>query len=315
MSAAALELYKEIMSISRIEAMIGDGETEGINLECKAPTVQRLTRDIKTQLARAVSGFSNCDGGVIIWGVATTKHSHSGLDVLSHIEPLGNCKHFEQQISRAIPSVSMPNIIKHQTTVIKKRSTDTQGLVVALVPKTSGDPVQSTVDNHFYFRVGDGSVIAPYELIKGLFAAIASPDLLPVFLSELVKENEDGSWVVPIGIQNASSATAEHVKISVIIENPQDCTLIKAPSFRDQSSMNPGKKIFMTEFDGVIHRGLNEFIGNLVVTMEKNRRSKRRLDITVVLYANKMVASQTSYCLKLEKKGFSAKVIEQQSLY
>ena len=128
MVEASRQLYDLLTRYSYIEELMSNGETEGIYLECKAPVSPQLTREIKANLARAISGFSNTTGGVILWGVSTTKHTHSNLDVLSQIEPIGNCKQFARQIENAIPTLTTPSIIGSDTKIVLKVKTDTRGI-------------------------------------------------------------------------------------------------------------------------------------------------------------------------------------------
>src|SRR5687768_16740518 len=98
MSDAGFTLYETITSYAHLQEMIATGEAEGLLLECKAPVDPRLTKDLRVTLGEAVSGFSNTAGGVILWGVSTTRHGHSGLDVLTQLEPLGAAKSFARQV-------------------------------------------------------------------------------------------------------------------------------------------------------------------------------------------------------------------------
>lgn len=68
----SLELYNELNKYENIERLIENGESEGLYLECKAPSKPSINREQKAQLAKAISGFSNTEGGVIIYGVSTT---------------------------------------------------------------------------------------------------------------------------------------------------------------------------------------------------------------------------------------------------
>ena len=70
MPEAARQLYEFLDSYSYLEELINNGETEGIYLECKAPVSPQLTRDMKANLARAISGFSNTAGGRFFWVLA-----------------------------------------------------------------------------------------------------------------------------------------------------------------------------------------------------------------------------------------------------
>lgn len=136
MSDGALALFDSLSSHADLQELIDDGEAEGLYLECKAPADPRLTQPLKAHLAKAISGYSNTDGGVIIWGISTTKHQHSGLDVLTQIEPIARCRRFQQQVDKALPTLSTPNTLGAQTKVVKQRPRDTRGIVLAYIPSS-----------------------------------------------------------------------------------------------------------------------------------------------------------------------------------
>lgn len=298
MTDGATEYFKSLSSFSRIKELIDTGESEGLHLECKSPQQPLLSQEPKAHLAKAISGFSNTAGGIIIYGVSTTKHGHSGLDILSQIEPIANCKVFEQQVKRAIPTLTTPPCLSFQTAHILEKKEDKRGIVIAYIPENIGDPVQSVKDNLFYLRTGDEFSVAPHEIIKKLFSANESPDLAPVFLGELVISEADGTWKIPIGVGNKSSAVADKVTVSVTIKNSSVCSAINSSGFNDASEFNPGIRIFMRELDGVVHRGLNLMVGDLQVKMKVGRRPKRRLDLSMTLYANKMRAKKYEYSIR-----------------
>lgn len=101
-------LFASLSTYADLKELIDNGEAEGLYLECKAPAEPRLTRDLRAHLAKAISGFSNTAGGVVIWGISTTKHAQSGLDVLTQLAPIGECRRFQQQVEKAIPSLTTP---------------------------------------------------------------------------------------------------------------------------------------------------------------------------------------------------------------
>jgi hypothetical protein len=312
---AAAGLFEGLQTYNDVEQLIANGEPEGLHIECKAPSEPRLSRDLRSHLATALSGFANTAGGVLIYGVSTTRHEHSGLDVLSQMEPIGHCKSLDHQIKRTIPVLSTPPILNCQTKTLTRNPTDTRGLVLLHIPHVKGDPVQSTVDHLFHFRTGDEFKPAPYEVIKRLFAATDAPDIRVTFDSALVKREKNQSWVIPIVVENSSAAIGEHILISVTIENPSACESISSGEFRDVSDINPGKSILMLNIQGVVHRGMNMVAGRILVTMKKAKRAKRRLDLTLEVYANKMRARQFRFSVKLAKRGFSVKNVGEQFLY
>ncbi len=317
MENAALKLFESINNFSKIEEFIAEGETEGLYLECKSPSIPRLDQEYKKHLASVLSGFSNTEGGIIIWGVSTTKHLHGDLDVLTKIEELGNCDNFAKQIETSIPQLTIPAITRSQTKVIKKSKKDNRGIIITYVPKSIGDPVQSNKDQHFYFRNGNEFTKLPYEMLKRLFASTESPDLHVLFDSRLVIIKEEGVWEIPIILTNNSSAAAEKTKVVVEMKNEKYCQEItSSKEFRDISNVNPDKKIFISEIkDNVIYRGLNSVSGSIIVKMKKEKRFKRVLKINVTIYSNKMVAREEKMSIYVSKSGISVRKEGEKYLY
>lgn len=315
MGDAALKLFESIGNYSKIEEFIAEGETEGLYLECKSPSVPKLIQKEKSELASALSGFSNTEGGVIIWGVSTIKHLHGNLDVLTQIEELGNCDYFAKQIETSIPQLTIPAITNSKTKVIKKSKRNGRGIIITYVPKTLGDPVQSNKDNHFYFRAGDGFTKLPYEMLKRLFASTESPDLHVVFNSELVNVKGEGIWEIPIILRNNSSAIAEKTKVIVELENKDYCQEIRFDKFRDISYMNPDKKMFITDINDIIYRKLDVVAGKIIVKMKKEKRFKRVLKINILIHSGKMIAREEKMSVYLSKEGISVKKEGEKYLY
>lgn len=312
---AAFELYKNISSYRRLTEMIEDGETEGLHLECKSPSSPRLNSGAKAVLAKTISGFSNTAGGIILWGVSTTKHEHSGLDVLSQLEPIGSANRFEQQLRVAIPALVTPALLDYATKIIRQRPGESRGIVVTYIPKYIGDPVQSVIDNRFYFRSGDEFVVAPYEMIKRLFSATVCPDIRPALRKTMITKESDGTWSIPISLENRSSAVAEHVNTNISVINPSACESVAAVGLQDTSNINPGMTIFAVDVRTVVHRGLRLRLGTLKIKMKGGSRPKRRLDLAIEVYADRMRARQTSYSLTLAQSGASIKKTGEKFLY
>jgi len=315
MSSAPQQFFNSLRTYADLEALIAEGETEGLYLECKSPSSPILNKDLRVMLAKAISGFANSSGGVVAWGISTTKHQHGGLDVLSQLEPIANCNNFMRQVMRSSITVTTPRVQSIESRIILAQPGATRGIVLTYIPQTLGDPVRSTEDDHFYFRSGDEFTIAPYELIKRLFAATESSDLSVHFLPSLVKTETDGTWTVPIILTNRSSAVAENIKMSVTVENPAACDSVLLPEFRDSSEVNPGSKIFMSTDMGVIHRGLNNLVGSLRVKMKKHKQAKRVLKLRVSIYANRMRARSVHATISLAKKGFSVTRVSETYVY
>ena len=315
MTDAARSLFDGLDAYGRLQELIENGEAEGLHLECKAPVEPRLTKELRAKLAEAVSGFGNTAGGVILWGVSTTRHAHSGLDVLTQLEPLGAVRTFARQIERSVPTLTTPAVTNSITKVLHDSAGSSRGIAATYIPQSLGDPLQTNADSRFYFRNGDEFTVLPFPMLKRLFAASETPDLAPIFNERLVRLEADGRWYLPVAVQNRSSAVGEYVKLVLRIENPDACEAIDPQGFADLSSVNPGEHIFVADPAGVIHRGLNLVVGSVRVRMKVAKRAKRVLRLHIVLLANRMRGRQWSFTVQLAKSGFSVTLTGDEYLY
>jgi hypothetical protein len=312
MKQAGEVFYDSIKNYSDLEKLVLDGESENLFLECKSPLTPTLSADLRKTLAKALSGFSNTNGGVIIWGASTTNKTHSGLDVITQIEPIGNCNKFQREIENRIPMLTIPAITEYHNKIIKKKPTDTRGVLLTYIPKRAGDPIQNAEDEYFYFRSGAEFVKTPYEMIKRLFSANESPDLTVEFDSRLIKM-ENNVWNFPLCLCNNSSAAAEKIKVFVIVENFEECEEFHITNFRDNSHINPQyKKALMYDVNEVVYKGLNLNIGDVKAKLKGKKRS---LTIKISLYANKMIGKEIKYKIYLIKKMFRTMLLEEKYKY
>ena len=84
------ELRKLFDSINyeHIQEFVTENRQEGIHLEFKTiPRSPHLERDARRNFARALSGFANSDGGIIVWGIDCRK-DEEGVDAAQSCEPI-----------------------------------------------------------------------------------------------------------------------------------------------------------------------------------------------------------------------------------
>ncbi len=310
----ALRFFDTLRNWRALSDLIAAGEAEGTHLECKAPTAPQLNRDLKATLAQALSGFANSNGGIVLWGVSTTRHTQSGLDVITQLTPIANASHFAKQVDTAIPTLAYPTLTTTPSRVVRERPTDTRGIVVTHIPVTAGDPVQSLTDKRFYIRSGDDFVEMPYEMLGRMFASTQAPDLRPKFDARLIKR--DGlQWTIPLLVENLSSAATGATRISLEVLNHSACDSISIAEFNDVAGVNPGKRLFTLDRSDPIFRGMNEVLGNLIVTMKRERRPRRLLQVAIGTYSTNMRARRHSFTVHLTQRGFAVRGVKMDYYY
>ncbi len=315
MADPARALFESLTTHARVQELIDAGDAEDQYLECKAPHGPQFNRDMRTKLALCASGFGNSGGGVVLWGVSTVRHEASGLDVLTQIEPIGNVKRLAQQIDRALPGLTTPRLALEPSRMLHRAKVDIKGLIVTYIPPTPGDPVQSTVDRHFYFRSGDEFIKMPYEMLQRMFAGTAGPLLRPLLEAQLVQCDEKGIWRVPIVLRNESSAAARDANVTVWVENPEACASSSGEGLRDASDVNPGRTVFVSSVDAPVFRGLEQMVGWLAVEMKKGRRPRRILRLRIRVFADRMRATEWIFKIHLAKTGFSIRDVKERFVY
>jgi schlafen family protein len=261
--------------------------------------VPRLSKEMKNYLAKALSGFGNANGGIVVYGVSTIKHEHSGTDVLKQVEYVGACSDFANSIRAVIPRLTTPPIMNSEVKTIKDNETETKGIVIVYCPKTIGNPIQSTCDDHFYIRMGDEFKYLPYDILKGLFFSISSPDLFMVLTADMVKQEEDMSWNIPLKIGNRSNICAKDTALIMSVLNDNDLLEIHVLKMRDISDINKGDRTFQFRADVSIYKHLDMVISPLRI---KEKSGKNEIVLSFLLLADNMIARRQTIIIKIDDK-------------
>ena len=145
---------------SAIDGFIDDRESESLFLDFKRATNngagKKLDPHDRKNLAKAISGFGNSEGGLIVWGV-DCREGDDYADVARAKFPIEDAKKFESWLEGAISSCTIPPhpTVKHHTILKKDNKT---GYVITFIPKSKIEPkslghwVTFTVDNIGRFK-------------------------------------------------------------------------------------------------------------------------------------------------------------------
>lgn len=127
--------------------------------------------DRKT-LSRALSGFANSDGGVIIWGVKTSKDS--GVDVPEQGKELIDCRRFSALVDDAVSGLTIPPVPGVRSVSIPL-SDGLTGYVVTLIPSSPAVPHQAVNGNLYLIRAGSSFVPVTHTVLAGMFGRRPAP--------------------------------------------------------------------------------------------------------------------------------------------
>jgi hypothetical protein len=149
------------------EEMIGK-QFENSYLECKQKSRSERSetdQSDESNYAKALSGFANTSGGILIFGLKADKEND--VDSINAITPITNVNKFESRL-RELES----RIVERPINGVEYRSILTsgeEGILAVYIPQSVWLPHRSTKDSKFYIRAGGTFQSIDLNLVEDLF--------------------------------------------------------------------------------------------------------------------------------------------------
>src|SRR5579863_1720871 len=163
MPSHAEDLFNKYRNVSAIEKLID--QFEDAYLDCKEWPVSDDSAAQK-MIAKAVCGFSNADGGVLIIGMKAQSRSKDEPDVITTKAPVPDTKLVSSRVLDWVGNLVEPGIVGLHVREVKESKGKKSGYVVAFVPGSEGRPRRSRKDSKFYQRIGSGTFPMEYFQIE-----------------------------------------------------------------------------------------------------------------------------------------------------
>lgn len=211
-----------------IDDFIINQQTEELFLDFKqAVSVGKnfvtLHRDDRKNLSKAISGFGNSEGGVVIWGVECSRDCEVG-DVAKSKVKVKNVHRFLSWLENAISGCTIPSHNKVRNHIISSDENG-DGFIVTYIPRCEIAPLMSTTNGAIYIRSGSNNVPAPYAVISGMFGRRPQPNIELLVSNKSLEalENADEDMLYPKSIDNPPD---KYIKISFTIQANNNSNVI-----------------------------------------------------------------------------------------
>ena len=138
-----------------VRNFISEGATENLHLDFKTVRDDQLSsRDDRKNLAKAISGFANSEGGIIVWGVDARPNS-DGIDCAVGEKPIANLKRFVSKLSEYSSQASSPLVdgVTHNGIL----SGGGSGFAATYVPQSDAAPHMAKLGEDRYYKRNAGS--------------------------------------------------------------------------------------------------------------------------------------------------------------
>ncbi len=225
-----------------IDEFILNMQTEELFLDFKqAVSVGKnfttLHRDDRKNLAKAISGFGNSEGGVIIWGVECSRDLEIG-DVAKAKVKVKNVHRFLSWLENAISGCTIPSHNKVRNHIISCDDNG-DGFIATYIPKCEIAPLMTTGSNTIYIRSGSNNVPAPYSVIAGMFGRRPQPniDLLAGNRRLEVLFNAEDDMLYPQSLDNPPE---EYVKINFALQAMNSSNVIARELYLSCNTLETG---------------------------------------------------------------------------
>ncbi|WP_075306142.1 helix-turn-helix domain-containing protein [Hyalangium minutum] len=169
--------------------------------------ISDVDQHLQAVLSKAIAGFANADGGVIVLGVNAPQGQPPSLKLIA---PLND---FEQEVNSYIPrSTSFP-VAGAETKKVPFQG-QAGGVVLVYVPKSDLAPHCSMKDRRYYQRIGDSFLPMEHYQIADMFGRRHQPRLVP-YVEASRDINSRGGMELIVGVKNVGVAIARYVYLSV----------------------------------------------------------------------------------------------------
>jgi hypothetical protein len=221
----AADLFRDLRDRGEtaIDDLIDSRQSEELFLDFKRSSNngvgRRLSDDDRNNLGKAISGFGNSEGGVIIWGV-DCRPDQARADVATAKVPIEDAVRFKSWLEGVTSGVTIPAHPTVEHLVV--HSTGAGGFVATHVPKSYLAPHQCLSPMQFYMRAGSNFLPVPHAVLSGLFGRTPQPNLVHMWSIPPAQIEDKNAVLFKVGLllANRSPAVARDVYVSVRLTPP-----------------------------------------------------------------------------------------------
>ncbi len=165
--------FEQLRNLAEIQALVG--QTEDLHLDAKEWPAR--DDDAQRVLAKALSGFSNADGGILVVGLEARSPAKGDPDVIQGLKPVADAVAVKSKIENLIGNLIEPPLPGIRVAEVLAIPGQPSGFVLVYIPPTDGLPVRSRKHSNFYMRVSAGTFPMEYFQLADMFGRRQRPVL------------------------------------------------------------------------------------------------------------------------------------------
>jgi Putative DNA-binding domain len=294
MSSTAEALYASLSSEAALERMVAERREEDLYLEFKQKrdaSTSELHDDDRRSFSKALSGFANADGGVLVFGVRTAK-TQDGIDRAAELAAIHEPERVRARLMDSILNTTQP-VVDH-VRLESLLSASGKGYVKCLIPQSVKPPHKAMLaDKRYWRRISSGYREMDHYELEDVFGRRLRPSLKIGF--ELrPRPDSDPHEDLHLFLINEGRGVAKHARVLCVLEDAKLAGV--SGGLNESTQINGGRPTFgFYDPRSVIHaNGIARALGFAIVLRETKGTT---LNLDVVLNTEDMETVRYSLCV------------------
>lgn len=205
-----LKIARDGNPVSVIKRLVGatppEFETEWRDFKGAA---QISDQDTKKTWSKALAGFANTQGGILIWGVDARKDQATGIDAACGLSLVKNPSAFKSRLNELHHQATEPPVLGVEIEAYSIGGSRDEGFVICFIPESLFKPHRAEyADRQYFIRAGDDFVVPSVSLLRNLFFPQSRCRLVPKLKASCKVENGNTSYHIEGFLSNVGSGTA-----------------------------------------------------------------------------------------------------------
>jgi hypothetical protein len=210
----------ENITLEQIDNYVNCRQEEHLHLEFKVINKSDFShRDDRKNFAKAVSGFANSDGGIIVWGIEANSKNDEGIDCANNKQELDHASLFLSKLNEFTGQASTPIVdgIRHKIISTEGK----KGFVATLIPSSDSGPFMGKLgEDRYYKRSGDSFYKMEHFDLEDMFGRRRKPSLeLEINFNQVSKIRDEIRLFLLITINNVGRGSAKSPFLSLSLES------------------------------------------------------------------------------------------------